>query len=143
MKGSRRSLVIALLVSTAGCGVSFGSGGPTVGTAGAVSERDPSVSPESQREQTLRDALRALFRAEQRYHADTGTYTDELYHLRGDGDGGSGFTEPPGVRIDIPEATADGFSAVARRAPAECAIFVGSADPPRGYVTVPGLIDCR
>ncbi|MDX1577262.1 MAG: hypothetical protein R3266_02210 [Gemmatimonadota bacterium] len=142
--GSRalRPVLVLLAGIIAGCGASFGgSGGPSAGVSGAIGERDPGPSPESRREQRLRDALRALFRAEERYYADQGTYTVEIFHLRGDG--GGGFEVPPGIRFRIPEANEDGFSAVAREAPFECALFIGEAEPPRGYVSIPGVIGCR
>lgn len=121
--GSRAAagaLVLAGLLS--GCSASFGSGGPSVDAVPAVGERDPGRTDESLREQRLRDVLQALFRAEQRYHNDTGTYTDEVYALRGDGGSGSAFQVPAGVRLRIPEATATGFAGVAdrRRSSARC-----------------------
>lgn len=123
------------------CTASFGQGGPEVGVSGAVGERDPSPSEESRREQRLRDTLQRLFRAEERYFADNGTYTAELFHLRGDG--GGGLEIDPAVRVTIPEAIEEGFSAVAREAPFECALFVGEAERPRAYVEIPGVIGCR
>ncbi len=136
----RVGLMTAMLA--AACTASFGGlGGPDAGISGAIAERDPDPSAEGQRQQTLRDELRRLFLAEERYYADQGTYTDEIFHLIGDS--GSGFRTDGRVRFSIPEAHTEGFSAIAGHAPFECALFVGEANPPRGYVSIPGVIECR
>ncbi len=134
--------VVLALPALFACRASVGPGSdPTVGIGGAAMIPDPGPDARSRAQNRLRAALLELFRAEERYHADTGTYTDELYYLRGDG---GGPLEPgPEVRLRIPEATEDGFSATARRASLECALYVGNAAPPTTYVREPGVVRCQ
>ncbi len=56
---------------------------------------------------------------------------------------GSGSDPGPEVRLRIPEATEGGFSATARRASLECALYVRNAAPPTTYVREPGVVRCR
>ncbi len=134
-------LVIALPALLA-CRASLGSGSdPTVGAGGVLGFPDPSVDSRSRAQNRLRETLQALFRAEERYHADMGTYTDELYHLRGDG--GGPFDPGPEIRLRVPEATEAGFSSTGRWGSLECALYVGTAAPPTTYAREPGVIRCR
>lgn len=139
MKAIGAGLALPALLA---CRASLGSGSAaTVGTGGVVGFPDPSADSRSRAQNRLRETLQALFRAEERYHADMGTYTDELYHLRGDG--GGPFDPGPEIRLRIPEATEGGFSSTARWGSLECALYVGSAAPPTTYAREPAVIRCR
>ncbi len=141
-RAALRLVPLVWVTGVFGCHAAVGGGpAPAGGVSGVVSEREPAESREGRREQRLRDALMQVYRAQQRFHAETGRYTDDPYALRGDG---AGPLQPaPGIRVTIPEATADGFSAVARQAPFECALRVGTAAPPRDYAGAPGVVACR
>ncbi len=134
--------MLLALPALPGCRASVGSGSdPSGGAGGVLAFPDPSVASRSRAQNRLRETLQALFRAEERYHADNGTYTDDLYHLRGDG--GGPFDPGPEVRMRIPEATESGFSSTARWGSLECALHVGSAAPPTTYAREPGVVRCR
>lgn len=99
--------------------------------------RAPTAEETARLEAAVRGDLEALRRAQDDHHAATGRYTYEVDALD--------FTASAGVRVDILEAAADGFSALgsAESGRVECALFVGSAEPPRSYVGTAGVVACR
>lgn len=143
----RRRPLVLIVIGTAlpivpGCAVSVGQeGGPSGGIAGAGAPRERPGAGGSGLRNQLRNELEALFRAEQRYFALHETYTDEIYALQGDDVGA--YYPAPEVRVRIPVANEKGFSAVAARAHAECALRVGDVPPPRSYATARGVAVCR
>jgi len=100
-------------------------------------ETDPRGGEAARRQlETLaRTDLDALKRAEAAHFADAGTYTYDTEVL--------GFSESPGVRVSVLEATDGGFSALAQAGSIECGVFTGTADPPRSYVRAAGVVSCR
>lgn len=102
--------------------------GGVVSEPGTAAVTPPSVEWRLQRD------LHRLFRAQERHRSTVGVYSSELIDLR--------FVPSPGVRVRIPEADSTGFSAVATRAPYECALFVGKVDPPRPYLDAPSVVGC-
>lgn len=96
---------------------------------------DPSRVREAQ--STLREDLEELVRAQEAYWSNNEQYALDLGRLV--------FTPSPGVLVDVLEAHRDGFSALAtsESGQAECAVYVGSADPPRSYIRVAGVVACR
>ena len=88
-----------------------------------------------QLEERVRADLAALRTAQTEFRTATGRYGHEPRELD--------YVPSPGVQIDILEATADGFSALGRSGTVECALFMGSADPPRAYARVSSEIACR
>lgn len=96
---------------------------------------DPSGLRET--EATIRTDLEELIRAQDAYWSENERYTLDIERLA--------FTPSPGVLIDVLDAGRDGFSALGTvdTGNAECAVFVGSADPPRSYVRAAGVVACR
>jgi hypothetical protein len=96
---------------------------------------DPSRVREGQL--ALREDLEELVRVQEAYWSDNEQYALDLERLA--------FTASPGVLVDVLEAYREGFSALAtsESGQAECAVYVGSADPPRSYVRVEGVVACR
>lgn len=103
----------------------------------AVVESDPRGGAEARREleAAARSDLDGLRRAQASYHEVHGRYAYDLDALD--------FTASPGVNVSVLEATAAGFSALARAGSVECGVFVGSADPPRSYTLTAGVAACR
>lgn len=108
--------------------------GPACSGAAVVSEQGAAAAVPPRLERTLQEDLHRLFRAQERHRSTIGTYSDDLIELR--------FVPSPGVRVRLPEADSTGFSAVARRSPYECALYVGDADPPRRYLEAPSVVGC-
>ena len=96
---------------------------------------DPSRVREAQL--ALREDLEELVRAQEAYWVDNEQYALDLESLA--------FNASPGVLVDVLEAYREGFSALATSASgqAECAVYVGSADSPRSYARVAGVVACR
>lgn len=88
-------------------------------------------------EAAIRVDLEELIRAQEAFWSENERYALDIERLV--------FTPSPGVLIDILEAERDGFSAIGTDEPggAECAVFVGSVDPPRSYVDTAGIVVCR
>lgn len=103
----------------------------------AVVETDPRGGEEVRRrlEAAIRSDLVALLEAQESHHEEAGRYIYEAGEI--------GFIPSAGVEVDVLEATTGGFSALGRSGTSECALFVGSADPPRSYAVVPGEVACR
>jgi hypothetical protein len=96
---------------------------------------DPSRVRES--EAAIRADLEELIHAQDVFWRENDHYTLEIERLA--------FTPSPGVIIDILDARRGGFSAIGTEemGGAECAVFVGSVDPPRSYVRSQGVVACR
>jgi len=103
----------------------------------AVVETDPRGGAETRRglEAAARADLADLERAQGDYFARNSTYSFDLDAV--------GFTPSPRVGVSVLEASAGGFSALAQAGSVECAVFIGSADPPRAYARTGGVVSCR
>jgi hypothetical protein len=97
----------------------------------------PDPSRLRQTEATIRADLEELIRAQDAYWSENDRYALDMARLA--------FTPSPGVLIDILDAGRDGFSALGTvdTGDAECAVFVGSVDPPRSYAQTAGVVACR
>lgn len=82
-----------------------------------------------------RTVLADIARAQTEYRASHGRYTASLRAL--------GLRRPPDVDVRITAEGAGGYAAVALAAAEECAVFHGSARPPRSYARSAGRIACR
>ncbi|HEX2077586.1 MAG TPA: hypothetical protein VHG08_07745 [Longimicrobium sp.] len=82
-----------------------------------------------------RAVLRHVERAEADYRAAHGRYTASLAAL--------GIERFAGVDVRIIAEGTAGYSAVAIGDAEECAVFHGTARPPRTYARTPGRIACR
>lgn len=82
-----------------------------------------------------RAVLRQVERAESEYRATHGRYTASLRAL--------GVERVPEVEVRLMAEGAAGYSAVAIADAEECAMYHGSARPPRQWVRTPGRIACR
>jgi type II secretory pathway pseudopilin PulG len=82
-----------------------------------------------------RAVLADVARAQTEYRASHGRYTASLRAL--------GLRRPPDVDVRITAEGAGGYAAVALAAKEECAVFHGSARPPRSYARTAGRIACR
>lgn len=82
-----------------------------------------------------RTVLQEVARAQTEYRASHGRYTASLRAL--------GLRRPPDVDVRITAEGAGGYSAVAQAAGEECAVYHGSARPPRSYARTAGRIACR
>lgn len=82
-----------------------------------------------------RAVLRRVERAETAYHATHGRYTASLRAL--------GLERVPQVEVRIVAEGAAGYSAIAIAAAEECAVFHGTARPPRAWARTPGRVACR
>lgn len=82
-----------------------------------------------------RAVLQDVARAQTEYRAAHGRYTASLRALR--------LRRPPDVDVRITAEGAAGYGAVAMAPGEECAVFHGSARPPRSYARTPGRIACR
>lgn len=82
-----------------------------------------------------RAVLGDVARAQTEYRAAHGRYTASLRAL--------GLRRPPDVEVRITAEGAGGYAAVAQGAAEECAVFHGSARPPRSYARAAGRIACR
>jgi hypothetical protein len=82
-----------------------------------------------------RAVLRRVERAETAYRASHGRYTASLRAL--------GMERVEAVDVRIVAEGAAGWSAVAIAATEECAVFHGTARPPRAWARAPGRIACR
>lgn len=82
-----------------------------------------------------RAVLQDVARTQAEYRAAHGRYTASLRAL--------GLRRPPGVNVRITAAGAAGYGAVALGPGEECAVFHGSALPPRSYARTAGRIACR
>lgn len=82
-----------------------------------------------------REVLRQVERTQTEYRAAHGRYTASLRAL--------GIERPAEVEVRITAAGAGGYSAVAVAEDEECAVYHGSARPPRPYARTAGRIACR
>lgn len=82
-----------------------------------------------------RPILRQVERAQAEYRNRHGRYTASLRALHID--------RPRDVDVRIVAEGAAGYSAVASADAEECAVYHGSARPPRNWVRAPGSIVCR
>lgn len=82
-----------------------------------------------------RAVLAEVARAEAEYRTTYGRYTASLRAL--------GIPRPADVDVRITAEGAGGYAAVALAASEECAVFHGSARPPRSYARTAGRIACR
>lgn len=82
-----------------------------------------------------RAVLAEVARAQTEYRAAHGRYTASLRAL--------GLQRPADVEVRITAEGAGGYAAVALAASEECAVFHGSARPPRSYARTAGRIACR
>ena len=97
--------------------------------------RKPFAVPAVVRESTLISDLRRLWDRQAAYLEADSSYSYDLEAL--------GFTASRGVRVDVLEATAEGFSAIASGGGHECVLYEGAARPPRSYAQVAGDVACR
>jgi hypothetical protein len=82
-----------------------------------------------------RGVLQEVARAEADYRAAHGRYTASLRAL--------GMRRPTDVDVRITAEGAGGYAAVALAAAEECAVYHGTARPPRSYARTAGRIACR
>ncbi|HEU0297944.1 MAG TPA: hypothetical protein VFR37_00775 [Longimicrobium sp.] len=112
-----RALILVLLILGSAAAV------PAAANRFARSHADP------------RAVLRLVERAEADYRASHGRYTASLAAL--------GIERSADVDVRIVAEGAAGYSAVAIADAEECAVFHGTARPPRGWVRTPARIACR
>jgi hypothetical protein len=86
-------------------------------------------------EASLESELYRLIVTQNAYFEEEGSYARDLEDLD--------FTPGPGVRLELLQGGATGFSAIATSGNAECAVFSGEVRPPRGYVSIPETPACR
>jgi type II secretory pathway pseudopilin PulG len=82
-----------------------------------------------------RAVLQDVARAQTDYRVAHGRYTASLRALR--------IRKPPDVDVRITAEGGAGYSAVALAGAEECAVFHGSARPPRSFARTAGRIACR
>ncbi|HEX6040509.1 hypothetical protein [Longimicrobium sp.] len=82
-----------------------------------------------------RTVLREVARAQTEYRAAHGRYTASLRAL--------GLRRPADVDVRITAEGGGGYAAVAVADGEECALYHGTASPPRSYARTAGLIACR
>lgn len=82
-----------------------------------------------------RTVLQDVARAQAEYRAAHGRYTASLRAL--------GLRRPADVEVRVTAEGAAGYAAVAVADGEECAVFHGSARPPRSYARTAGRIACR
>jgi len=140
--------VVGLLLS--GCAIAGVSGNPSAdrGVFGGTGENfvaDPLPEygrPPGSEESTVEAVsgeLYSLVQAQARYHDMNNTYAQGLSALAEVVD----YTPGSGIRVRVIRASWSGYSATARRSPFECAVFVGSAPPPRDYARTAGIVECN
>jgi hypothetical protein len=95
----------------------------------------PAAADRFHRSTDPRAVLRQVERAEADYRAAHGRYTASLAALD--------IERQRDVDVRIVAEGAAGYSAVAIADLEECAVFHGSARPPRNYARTPGRIACR
>ncbi len=81
--------------------------------------------------------LQRLQASQEVYRAENGVYGISLAALD--------FSPRPGVEVDMLEATAVAWAAIATTptGDSECALYAGDARAPRSYVGAPGEVFCR
>jgi type II secretory pathway pseudopilin PulG len=87
---------------------------------------------------TLADArtvLQEVARAQAEYRASHGRYTASLRAL--------GMRRPADVDVRVTAEGGGGYAAVALAETEECAVYHGTARPPRSYARTAGRIACR
>ena len=82
-----------------------------------------------------RTVLQEVSRAQAEYRASHGRYTASLRAL--------GTRRPADVDVRITAEGAGGYAAVALAQAEECAVYHGSARPPRSWARTAGRIACR
>ena len=82
-----------------------------------------------------RAVLRQVERAQSEYRTRHGRYTASLRALE--------IGRPADMDVRMVAEGAAGYSAVASAYGEECAVYHGSARPPRNWVRAPGRIVCR
>jgi type II secretory pathway pseudopilin PulG len=82
-----------------------------------------------------RTVLQEVARAQAEYRASHGRYTASLRAL--------GLRRPPDVDVRLTAEGTGGYAAVALAAAEECAVYHGTARPPRSYARTAGRIACR
>lgn len=97
-----------------------------------------STPAEAQRGRTtagVRDVVQQVVSAQASYRGSHGRYTASLREL--------GMERVRGVDVRIVAEGARGFSVVAVSADEECAVFHGTARPPRSYARIAARVTCR
>ncbi len=133
--GRAAALATLLLVTTVtGCAkreVYVGTdSGPAATTGGGGAGGAAAAS-----NQSLVSELERLSVAQQAFFDENDYYAGSLDAL--------GFSQAPGVRIDVIQGDALGFSAIARSGENECAIYRGEVRSPRSYLSAPDVPACR
>lgn len=95
----------------------------------------PAEAQRSRPAADVRQAVQQVAAAEAAYRAAHGRYTASLREL--------GIERTRSVDVRIVAEGARGFSVVAIGAGEECAVFHGSARPPRSYARTSARIACR
>ena len=85
--------------------------------------------------QSLVSELERLSVAQQAFYDENDYFGGSLDAL--------GFSPASGVRIDVIQGDALGFSAIARSGDNECAIYHGEVRSPRSYLSAPDVPACR
>lgn len=144
-----RSYIAALLAGflALGCGIvtsATPSVGPgprgEVGVIGDPSRPQPGPPRgDGSTVEAVSGELWTIVTAQDHYHSLNDTYARSLSALE------KAVDYSPGDRADVRifAATESGFSALARRGRIECAVFVGSATPPRDYAPNEGQVGCN
>ena len=86
-------------------------------------------------EAQLQTVLTSFATAQKEYFGAQGRYAATIADL--------GFDVPTDVRVDVIQGDRTGFSAIASRADAECAVYGGEARSPRGYLSTADTPGCR
>ena len=97
-----------------------------------------SAPAEAQRSRStagVRDVVQWVVTAQASYRGAHGRYTASLREL--------GIDRVPRVDVRIVAEGARGFSVVAVSADEECAVFHGTARPPRSYARTAARVTCR
>lgn len=143
---SRISVSYVFLLSFAACGV-VTSASPSLGgvrgnnvpVTGDPTRQPVSAGSDGSTVEAVRGDLWGLVSAQEEYHAINRTYARSLSALRSAVD----YASSQGTRIRIEGASESGYVALASRGTTECAVFVGTASPPRRYTRTNGQVACN
>ena len=83
----------------------------------------------------LQSTLASFATAQKQYFEVNGRYAPNVTDLT--------YVAPADVRIDVIQGDRSGYSAIASKADAECAVYGGGARAPRGYVATADTPACR
>lgn len=128
MRTTSRCLTLAaavLALVSAGCSRNVVVGSEPSGATGSTENV----------EAELQGALASFATAQKQYFETNGRYAPNVADLT--------YVAPADIRIDVIQGDRSGYSAIASKADAECAVYGGGARAPRGYVSSADAPACR